>query len=356
MGSILCKNGRVWDGERFFLADVLTKDGKIAKIAPQIDAPVDFCYDAAGKTVTAGLVDAHVHFKKISSDDFGICADTGTLPFGVTAAADASGCQGDRQVLDSFTVKNGVFVCAEIKNNQAFFDVALHMAEQYRDKVMGVKVYFDTAASQVSDETPLCQTVEFAKKQGFRVMVHSTGSPISMERLLSCLSPGDILTHAYHGGAHTVKEDGFASLLAAKQRGVIIDAGLAGQVHTDFEVFRSAIEADAIPDVISTDITCRSAYRRGGLYGLPLCMSIARHLGMKEEDVFRAVTSAPAKALGKAEEWGSLAVGRAADLAVLESADSGFSFTDRQGNSVQSSTGYRNCLTVLDGDIVYRRD
>ncbi len=66
----------------------------------------------------------------------------------------------------------------------------------------------------------------------------------------------------------------------------------------------NAIACGAAPHIISTDITRFSAYKRGGCYGLPMCMSIARHLGMEEEDILRAVTSTPAKALGQL--WGYL--------------------------------------------------
>ena len=31
MSKILIKNGRVWDGDRFYFADVLTEDEKISK-------------------------------------------------------------------------------------------------------------------------------------------------------------------------------------------------------------------------------------------------------------------------------------------------------------------------------------
>ncbi|MBQ7089544.1 MAG: hypothetical protein IJN82_00330 [Clostridia bacterium] len=58
MAKILIKNGRVWDGERFFYADVLTNGAEIAQIAPDLSEKADFIYDACGKTVSAGLVDA----------------------------------------------------------------------------------------------------------------------------------------------------------------------------------------------------------------------------------------------------------------------------------------------------------
>ena len=61
MAKILIKNGRVWNGEQFLYADVLTDKDKISKIAPSISENADFIDDAPGKTVSAGLVDAHVH-------------------------------------------------------------------------------------------------------------------------------------------------------------------------------------------------------------------------------------------------------------------------------------------------------
>jgi type I restriction enzyme M protein len=53
------------------------------------------------------------------------------------------------------------------------------------------------------------------------------------------------------------------------------------------------------PDTISTDITCFSAYKRGGRYGMTMCMNMAKNVGISEGDIFKAVTSNPAKVLGK---------------------------------------------------------
>ena len=87
---------------------------------------------------------------------------------------------------------------------------------------------------------------------------------------------------------------------------------------------------------------------------MTMCMSIAKHLGMREEDILRAVTRNPAKALGKEQEWGTLKIGGVADLAVLDVTDEGFSLTDRAGNHIESSKGHRCLLTVADGQVVYR--
>ena len=74
MAKILIKNGRVWDGQKFLEADVLTDKELVAKIQPGIDEKADFVFDAADKIVSAGLVDLHVHMAGISSKVFGIHA------------------------------------------------------------------------------------------------------------------------------------------------------------------------------------------------------------------------------------------------------------------------------------------
>ncbi len=350
MGKILIKNGRVWNGEKFLFADVLTEDGKIAKIVPNITESVDFVFDASGKTVSAGLLDAHVH---ISGGDFGIHSAMGTLPFGVTAVADA-GVHLPKKLVNC-GVKYVALAGVEIKNNHADFTQSKKVLSECGDSAIGLKLYFDHTISEVKDITALKETVEFATSHNLIVMVHSSNPPVSMRELMQTLRKGDIVTHAYHGGKHNVSEDDYQCIHEAKARGVIMDAGMAGHIHTDFDVFRTAIACGAAPDLISTDITKFSAYKRGGKYGLPMCMSIAKHLGMQEDVIFKAVTTAPAKALGKQDEWGTLAVGKCADLCVLEYADEGFDLTDRFGNHIESKNGYRNLLTVADGEIVYRR-
>ena len=354
MSRILIKNGKVWDGERFYFADVLTDDAKVAEIAENIDVTAEFIFDARNKIVSAGFVDAHVHMRGISSTDFGIQAEISCMPFGVTAAVDASGVYGDKALFDTFMLKNLVFVCAEFKDNKAYFENAEKMLDKYGEKTVGIKVYFDTNISEVKDIKPLCEVVEFAERNNLVVMVHSSNSPVPMPELLSALRKGDILTHAYHGGKNNVSEDNFECIKQAKKRGVVIDVGLAGHVHTDFKIFKDAINFGAIPDTISTDITKMSAYKRGGRYGMTMCMSIAKALGMKEEDIFRAITSTPAKAFCKEKEWGYLRVGGCADIAVLEYTDERFDLTDKEGNRVASENGYRCILTVADGQVVYK--
>lgn len=87
---------------------------------------------------------------------------------------------------------------------------------------------------------------------------------------------------------------------------------------------------------------------------MTLCMSMARAAGMTEEQLFKAVTSIPAKVLGKEGEWGCIKEGGCADITVLEYTDEPFDLTDSAGNRFCNLSGYRCVFTVADGQIVYR--
>lgn len=354
MARILIKNGKVWDGESFFFADILTEDKVIAKIENNISDNADFIFDATGKTISAGLVDIHVHMRGVASENLGIEPQMSSFPFGVTAVNDAGSANGDRALLDSFAVKNTVFVCVDIRDNHADFNVIEKLLQKYGDKAIGMKVYFDTTIEDISDITPLKEICKYAKSKGLRVMVHCSHSPTSMAEIINTLSVGDVLTHIYHGGENSCIPNDFEAFKLAKQKGIVMDTGFAGHVHTDFANLKNAINSGFLPDTISTDITCYSAYKRGGRYGMTMCMNIAHKVGMGEEDIFRAVTSSPAKVLGKESEWGYLKEGRCADIAVFDYIDEGFDLTDNVGNRLNSNIGYRCILTVVDGQVVFR--
>ena len=63
MYDLLIKNGTVVDGTGAprFQADVAVKDGKIARIAPEIAEEAETVTDARGLVVAAGVTDTHTH-------------------------------------------------------------------------------------------------------------------------------------------------------------------------------------------------------------------------------------------------------------------------------------------------------
>lgn len=352
MTSLLIRGGRLFDGEQFSNADVLITDGMVEQIAPSIDIPVKKVFDASGMTVLPGLVDGHMHIAGLSSDKWGAPAQAACWPFGITAAADCGTIKGCPELLDALGVHTAVYLAVGTRDDEAVLDRAEKLLPQFGDRVVGIKVCYDTGEnSKLRSTRPLEQICEFAHSRGLRVHVHTTNTPIPMADLLGTLSKGDIATHVYHGTEHNVAADGFACVLDAQRRGVVIDTGFAGGWHVNFRIFADAVAAGAQPDTISTDQVKPFMYSLGGRYGLPQCMSMARTMGMAEDDIFRGVTSAPADAIRR--PWGRLKVGCPADITVLNWENEPFCLKDRAGNRLQSAQGYRCKLTVSQGNIVY---
>ena len=353
MSKILIKNGKIWDGEKFFFADLFVEHGKIAKIAERIETDADFTYDATGQIVSAGLIDAHLHFRKMSSDGLGV-GDWACFPFGVTAAVDAWTEQSDEKALDGNLVKTLSFVGTWISGNHLHSDFIGPVTKAWKERVIGVKISFDARDTDARDLTPVREGIACAESYGLKVMVHCNHSPVPMMDIVKELRKGDILTHPYHGGENNAEEDGFACLQYAREKGVILDSGFAGHIHTDFGVYRNAVKAGCLPDTISTDLTLYSAFKRGGRYGMTAAMSIAKECGQTEESIFKAVTSTPAKMLGKADEWGYLQVGRTADIAVIAYEDEPYDLTDFNGNRMTFEQSYKCKLTIANGEVVFR--
>lgn len=351
--QILIKNGRIWDGKQFREGDILTDGEKICRIEPNITHEKAFVYDASGKTVSPGLVESHMHIRGLSGPEYAISAEAACFPFGVTAAADAGSRLGDRRLVEQLAVKTLVFTDSKIENNRLNREVTAARLAQYGDKAIGVKMFFDSTSKNVWDITPLQEVCSLARELGLKVLLHCNNSPTPMLDIVEALAPGDILTHVYHGGKHTCLEEDFAAFKLAREKGVVLDAGFAGHVHTDFGILKQAFAAGWFPDTVSTDITKNSAYKRGGRYGLTMAMSMARTAGMAEEDILRSVTSQAAKALGKEGEWGSLREGGPADISVLDDTDEPFRLVDKAGNVLESQKGYRCRLTVADGVVVH---
>lgn len=353
MAKILIKNGKIWDGEKFFFSDVYIENGKIVTIAEKIEMSADFIYDATGQIVSAGFVDSHLHMRKMSSDGLGV-GDWACFPFGVTSAVDAWMEQKDKTATAGNMVKTLGFVGTWISDNHLHTDWVEPFLAEWKEKVVGVKVVLDTKDTDASDITPVLEGVAIAEQYGLKVMVHCNHSPVPMMEIVKALRKGDILTHAYHGGANNASVDGYACLYFARVREVVLDSGFAGHIHTDFQVYKEALSKGYAPDTISTDLTLYSVFKRGGRYGMTTAMNIARACGQTEESIFKAVTSTPAKVFGKADEWGYLQEGRTADIAVVAYEDDKYDLTDAFGNRVAWDKGYRCKLTIANGEVVFK--
>ena len=363
MEKIRLKGGKIFDGEKFFCADIQIENGKITAVEPIAEresqkggAPLNdgLCIDVTDCIVTSGLVDIHGHFSEMGNAEFGFPADLSCIPFGVTYAVDACAVRSDPSVLESLRVETKVFIPVCICDGKLDTVEMQKLLDEYGERAIGIKVYFDESLQNGTTEEIFQAACEFARERGLKVMVHSSYSPTSMLKIVQTLKRGDILTHSYHGGVHSIDENGYIAYHTAKEKGVVVDAGMAGGVHTDFEVLKKAIENGCIPDTISSDITKFSAYKRGGIYGLTVCMSILKNLEMDEIKIFQAVTKNAAESVGQKEWFSTLSVGQKATLCVLRYGESAIDMTDKAGNRLAIHQGYLCKMTMKNGQILYR--
>jgi dihydroorotase len=149
--------------------------------------------------------------------------------------------------------------------------------------------------------------------------------------LLQLLRPGDIIAHAFTNKlGRLFRADGAFDQLVEKavKRGVLLDA-CVGKTNFSVESFKMALERGFKPDIISSDYTWISVQSVNRHMGLNLSRFLA--LGLPLSDVLAMATINPAKALRLDDRKGSLAIGRPADISVLDILKGDYTFQDYGG-------------------------
>lgn len=354
--------------------DVAFKDGKVAAVAPRIEATeAAKVIDVGGRLVTPGLIDLHGHFYH-GGALMGSDADRNCLPTGVTTALDAgtAGWTNYRAMLNyvfrakktrllallhisavglaPLNVVGGELLDMRYADPQRTADAI----SRRRDLLVGVKVRMHVNAVAKADARPaMMKAREAADKAGVLLMVHVSGTPIPLPEILEFLREGDVATHIYNGHPENIL-DGNERLRpevkAAGQRGVIMDvAGASG--HLDVKVCRAALEQGFLPTTISTDMHDPAPGRL--LYGVNDLVSQFHAMGLSLNEVVAASTVRPAKVLGLEGQVGSLAPGMAGDAAVFDQNEGRHVWLDGDGNKVEGHLRLEPFLTLRDGAVVW---
>jgi dihydroorotase len=135
-------------------------------------------------------------------------------------------------------------------------------------------------------------------------------------------------------------------VIEARRSGVLFDVG-HGAGAFSWDVARKAFEHFFYPDTISTDLHRFSIARWA--FDMPSVMSKFLHLGMSLEDVVLKSTWAPAKAIGRGHELGTLKPGAPADIFVFELEEGLFPLEDTHLRTEQSSRRIKPALTIRAG-------
>lgn len=370
MTGLVLRGGDVLDARRAVLErrDVRLVDGRVSG-DPAADG--DRIVDVAGLVVAPGLVDLHAHL--FVGQDLGIDPDVTGPPSGTTTFVDAGSAGGHifgafrRATLDRTALRVRAFVNissigttsillrGELKSPEyADVETAVAAIEANRDVVVGVKVRASADVGGEHAPEALRRARAVADRVRLPLMVHLGPAPASIEQILDALGPGDILTHSLSGWpGNAVIEDGVVrpSLLAARERGVLLDVG-HGMSGFDASVGRAMVEAGQAPDAISTDL---HTYSESRVIDLPTVLSKFLSFGMPLPSALVGATLTPARVVGlDADGVGTLDPGAPADVAVLRLSEGavrlgmegtpGFVEADRRLDAV---------LTVAGGSVIH---
>src|SRR3954469_12108185 len=350
--------------------DVAVSNGRIAAVQPDIPAAqARKALDVTGFYVVPGLVDLHAH---VFGYEGSLVPDQTALRAGTTTIVDAGG--SGWRTFDEF--RRTVIVTSRTRVLALLNIVGKGMVgEPYesdiedmdpvktadtisknRDVIVGIK----TAHFAKPGWIAIDRAVEAGRRAGVPVMVDdkifTNSGRTTKEELLQHLRPGDIHTHMYNDRQMELI-DRFTGkvqpwMVEARRRGVLFDVGHGGGSFL-WPVAARAVGQGFVPDTISTDLHSGSINIQQS--DMPNVMSKMMLLGMSLGDVVARSTVNPAKAIGRYPDLGTLAVGRTADIAVLEEQTGVFAFKD-SWPAKRLGTKRLDCvLTIRDGKVAYER-
>ena len=361
--TLLLRGGHVIDPAANLdgIADVVVAGDRIAAVQPggcAADAAPRTVVDCTGRYVCPGLVDLHGHYYEGSL--YGI-DPRAALRGGVTTAVDAGTCgcvnfpEFRRTAIDGAPLRILPFIhigCLGIPTATLGELRDLGYARpretaaailEHRDIALGVKFRAGTMALGHNVEA-VELALQAANEAGSRAMVHISVQGATRD-VLRRLRPGDIVTHCFTGRGDGILDAAGGALLpearAARDRGVVFDVG-HGSGSFRWDTALKAFEHTFYPDTISTDLHRYNVEQV--VFDLPTTMSKFLLLGMSLAEVVEKATLAPAQAIGRAPELGSLLPGASADVLVFSVEEGEFRFQDSHS---QERTGHRRLRPEL---------
>ena len=378
--DVLLRGGHVIDPKNGLnaVADVAIAGGKVVGVAPDIStAGAKTVYDVAGRYVTPGIIDMHVHCAPFhEGSTWSIWPDVATLSVGVTTVVDA-GTVGWRDflkfkelVIDRCRARVLAFVNivgsgmggdCEHEAPEMQPTLAAGIAAAFPEIVVGIKTAHYWTRRPFDDDhrpwTAVDRAVEAGVLCGKPVMVDFWPRPPERpypDLILEHLRPGDIHTHFFAQQFPVLDENRKVNdfLWAARERGIIFDLGHGGGSFW-FRNAAPAIEQGFWPDSISTDLHTNSVL--GPVFDMLTTMNKCLNIGLPLEEVIARSTVAPAREIGH-PELGTLSVGSDADVAVFDLERGAFPFCDCGRAKIVGDRRLVCKLTLRAGQVVHNPD
>ena len=374
MYDLLLKGGSVIDPAQDLrgVLDVAVQDGKIAQVAANIPASeARRVVHVPGKTVTPGLIDLHTHvFDGVAAN--GVHPDIAGVHAGVTTVVDAgsSGCatfsafprhilpKCETEVIPLLHIcQTGLATNPDIIAESSIdLESTLRVAQEHRGLIKGIKARMVSPALEIFGMEMPRLAKRAARESGVPLMVHIGDTtkrydPNVIRELLPLLEPGDIVTHLFTANPGGVLDTNEKLVPEAKEltaRGVWLDTA-HGRMNFGFNVGRRVLDQGLTPHCISTDLTVPG--RANTVHSMVEIMARFLGMGFTLEQVIAMSTVNPARAIGEASRLGSLAVGRQADISVLEVRDGRWVVYDTLRDSMKIDKTVVPVLTVKRGQV-----
>jgi dihydroorotase len=373
--DLLIKGGRVIDPSQKLAAvlDVAIAGGKIVRVAEKIDkAEARRELDAAGKIITPGLIDVHVHVYD-GVGVYGIPADPNCIARGVTTVLDAGSAGAhtfaafrkhviqvaDTRVYALLNLSVVGLTTSSLDNPYGELlelryvnpKLAIRTIEQNRDAILGIKIRLSEENTGDRDLKILALAKEAADAVKLPLMVHIGKSHSPLRDILAMLRKGDVVTHCFHGKTNGVLDDKgkvVPEIKTAVARGVYLDVG-HGVSSFSFDVAEKALKQELLPDIISTDVHHYNVH--GPVFDLATTLSKFLHLGLTLEQVIERATIKPASVFNFPKGLGTLREGADGDIAVFSLTDGDFTFVDSQGQKRRGRQKLVPVATVKAGKL-----
>jgi dihydroorotase len=384
--DLLIKGGHVLDPGQGLdgTLDIAITGGKISRIAadiPAAEAARVLEVRGSGRHVVPGLIDMHTHVANgaitegvgmgsCDPDAIGVhsgvttvsdCGSVGVANLGVFPAYILPAAR--TRVITMVNVGSYAHTMpgpADVNSlDDINRDALMKAAEHNPGLIAGVKLRIVGPAFGEIGEDIITKAKAAARDLGVPLMVHigdftAKDAAAAARRgeltrfLLKTFEPGDILTHLCTPNAGRVLDPSgrpYPEVAEARAGGVVLDSAL-GRGNFGIEVARRQADVGLYPDTISSDLTALGQT----FHSLLECMAKFMSVGYTLADVVKATTSSSAAALGLADTIGALAVGRDADITILDVAEGDFLFTDTTGLAFRGGYGLAPVYTLKAGE------
>jgi dihydroorotase len=369
--DLILRGGRVIDprNRRDGASDVAIAGGRIAAVAPHIDAGGAPVRNVAGSIVAPGLIDIHTHVyhkaTSLSVDPGFIARRSACTTLVDAGSAGAGNYDGFRDyVMRQSPYRIFAFLNVSFPGIFGFDkDVSIGEAtlramlpvhrcvqkiEANRDRIVGVKVRIGGIVTGDLGLGALELALEAATAVDLPLMAHIGTAPPSYSTVVDMLRPGDILTHCYRPDPNSaIGEDGkvLQAVRAARERGVLFDIA-HGMGAFGYETAEAALKDGFKPDLISSDVHVIAVEGPG--YDLLHIMSKLLNCGLSLHEVIDMSSNRPALAIQR-PDLGHLGVGAPADITVLNEHDSSYVFEDVVGTRRQGARILQPVAVYLGG-------